>query len=474
MFEKLKGVLGGGDAQRESKSRKPRRRREVSRDDLLVALTECQTEASGAATFGSVGEREEPPFIDRLARKLGCAAIEECLDGQALDRMLFNDLLFRFIRRDQNIPLQLRPMLMILQPSYAKLGIIDPVFFKDGDHPGWRLLDSVAHAVIGWSPEFESAESSIQRRIEVMVGRLLLDFDRDPAVFAEVKEEFSAFAERDAATAAANEERTVRASRGREALEAVRQRTVEEIDVRLEHAPALPKVVEVILRDGWRNVLLKTGLQHGLDTPNWREAIRTIDLLVWSVSAETSKKQKGRLVREIPNIIMRIKEGLDSIAYSKEKRARLLEKLRECHLACIRGQDVWMATEGDTTTVLLGGEPQEPPLDEDEESSDMTSTDNFFWIGKSLPVGSWLELREARETKQRIKLAWKSQIADLCLFVDHRGDRAMELGYGELANLMRRGKALVLTDMERPFRERAIAYIEKHWREGRVTRTQAG
>jgi hypothetical protein len=475
MFERLKSVFAVGDGSQRRKPRVEKRGRRVSREELLNALSDLQVEESGAATFGSLEERANESFRERLAGKLGCSSIDLCLEGHELDRILFAELLFRFIHRDQNIPLQLRPMLESMQPSYAKLGILDPAFFKDEQHPGWRLLDTVACAVIGWSPEFENAESSVQRRIEVIVGRVLLDFEENIDLFVEVEKEFSGFAKHDAAEAKANEERTVRASRGREALEAVRQRTVEEIDVRLENTRALPKVVEVILRDGWRNVLLKTGLHDGLDSARWKEAIRTIELLIWSVSADTSKRHRRALVQEIPNIVSRLKAGLEEIAYSPEKRKRLMKKLRDVHLACIRGQDVWMSTEGDTTTVLLGGASRDEPLDgEAQESPDMTMTDNFFWIGKSLPEGSWLELREARTTKQRIKLAWKSQIADLCLFVDRRGDQVMELGYGELANMLRQGKALVLSDVEIPFRKRAVAYIEKHWWEEQAAKTQVG
>ncbi len=463
MFKRLKNALLGSRPAT-AKERPTPPPAAIERDQLLRTIEQIQDEQAGLATFSQIEEEDLTRFTPRLQQLLQRPDLEQALQEPEREPLAFINALFDFIAQDQNIPPQLRPLLTILHAPYAKLALLEPRFFSDSGHPAWRLLNNLAILVIGWSPEFENAEHSVQRRIELLVNRILTDFQRDPTIFRVIDLEFAEYVNREIAAGLANQERTLRTSRGNEVLQQVQAQVTQEIDEPLARNPLTPKVVEVLLRSAWRNVLLVNGLRHGLDSAQFQRAKRAAQTLLWSVTPDTVQHHRTTLLQIIPKLVTELQRGLEMINYDPQKSQRLLKKLQQCHLAALRGQDIWSATGENTEAILENTAIVSEAAQRARETPPpkaLTITNNFLWIAQSLPPGSWVELIEEERTKKRIKLAWKSELNGTILFVDRQGDQALEVSYEELARMMAEGQALLLSDTEKPFRERAIHFVVK-------------
>ncbi|HIE54165.1 MAG TPA: DUF1631 family protein [Chromatiaceae bacterium] len=79
---------------------------------------------------------------------------------------------------------------------------------------------------------------------------------------------------------------------------------------------------------------------------------------------------------------------------------------------------------------------------------------------RALREGQWVCWEELGVVEKRGKLAWRSEVADLLLFVDMRGRKLAELTTSELAAMFRQGRASLLADIDQPFMERALRHIQ--------------
>lgn len=457
MFQGLRRIFGRPRVA--SKQPPPASQPPISREELLQHLEAIQSQAASV----SLGSEECLGFslANRLKARLGPQRPLEQLAGDERQALLYADLLFRFLRQDIVLPTQLRPMLALLHAPYLRLMLLDPEFMRADQHPGWSLLNEIGRALVGWSPEFENSGNSLRRRVELAVGRMLTDFDGQIDLLEQISDEFARVSRSELQLARLTEDRTLRTLRGNDVLEGVQRRVRREVSGRIENNSGMPKVLELILQDVWKNVLLKIGLSKGLQSEDWRRAVRFMDSLLWTLSPDAGKQHREKVVQMLPLLNNQLRRGFAEINYDPEKRRRLTAGLQELHLACLRGSNVWGGGGDVTTTVILGsslrGERRRSGVQEQPSTED--AQDDFLWIANSLPEGSWLDLRDGERTRQRIKLAWRDSDGQSCLFVDRHGKRCAEIGCEQLADMLRKSHALVLSDTDQSFRIRFHRYL---------------
>ncbi|MCB2441630.1 DUF1631 domain-containing protein, partial [Listeria monocytogenes] len=95
---------------------------------------------------------------------------------------------------------------------------------------------------------------SLYQKIEQVVMRLLNDFVDDPAIFAELLEDFIAFTGAERRRSELLEQRTRDAEEGRAKAELARQDGAQVLNQRLL-GKGLPEVVVRLLRDAWSKVM---------------------------------------------------------------------------------------------------------------------------------------------------------------------------------------------------------------------------
>ena len=113
----------------------------------------------------------------------------------------------------------------------------------------------------------------------------------------------------------------------------------------------MPEVVERLLTEGWRDVMLLALLREGEDSEQWRQAVELAGRLVWSVQPKHEPTERQRLLKAIPELLSGLREGLNNISFDPHKAGRLFKALQACHIAALRGN--WISEEA--------GKPVAPP-----------------------------------------------------------------------------------------------------------------
>lgn len=447
VFQRLQDVL---HRYRDADGQAAAGQAEAEQPDLIDALSSIQERSLGAQSFAnnSIGLAQIHDVRRRLIDKIqNDGANPRHLKPVTQDTIDVVTMLFEFILGDQAIPDPLKVLLVRLQIPMLKVAVIDPGFFDEDRHPARNLLNSLAYAAARWTDDGDRSGGSLYGRIEAVVNRILLEFDQDATMFEAVNQEFNGSVIKELQSAEVSEERTVQTLRGKEKLEVVKLRVKLEIDRRLRGRKVLPPVVRTLLEQGWKDVLLLIGLRQGRDSEEWKQALRVMDRLLWSVAPETGRNERQKLLQEVPRIVRELREGLVYIAFDAAHLGHLLKELQMVHIANIRGK---------LPPTPAGGQASEPPR---ESERTPTPKDLFARKALDLPIGAWLELTDVDGQKRRIKLCWKSEVSDAYVFVNRRGQKVAELGLEELGGLFRNHRAELLRDIETPLTDRALSYM---------------
>ncbi|WP_411390237.1 DUF1631 domain-containing protein [Pseudomonas sp. MPB23] len=163
-------------------------------------------------------------LLTRVSVKSGKSRVVEDADEDVINLIA---LLFEFILNDRSVPDAFKALIARLQIPMLKVAVLDKSFFSRASHPARRLLNEIAAAVIGWSPQHDYPRDNLYVRIEQVVQRLLNEFVEDPAIFSQLLAQFGEFTANERRRSELLEQHTRNAEEGRVSTEAARQRVAE-------------------------------------------------------------------------------------------------------------------------------------------------------------------------------------------------------------------------------------------------------
>lgn len=437
----------------------------ISSSDLMRLLSHLQTHLP-AQSFDEVDVRQQlDHLLSRVSSKSGRSRVVGQVDEDVINLV---SMLFEFILDDRTLPDSLKALIGRMQIPMLKVAVLDKTFFSRGSHPARRLLNEIASAALGWAEQNDLQRDSLYQKIEQVVMRLLNDFDDDPAIFAELLEDFSAFSGDERRRSELLEQRTRDAEEGRARAEMARQEVERVLNQRL-FGRTLPEVVVGLLREAWSKVLLLTCLKHGTDSAQWQDAVATMDDLIWSVELHEEPESRARLLEMVPRLLKSLREGLASAAFDPFSTSEFFSRLENLHVQAFQrfkpveeappaesaapGQEsVALLDEGPALApgmvavveeIVLGGteearaQPAEELLAEDDEAVRQVD---------ALRVGSWVEIQEDDEHKLRCKLAAVIRPSGRYIFVNRTGMKVLEKSRMGLAVEFRRNAVRLLDD----------------------------
>lgn len=246
------------------------------------------------------------------------------------------NMMFEFILDDRNLAVPMKALIARLQIPFIKVAIADKSFFNKGGHPARRLLNELATASLGWQDDGKRKDP-LYKKVDAVVQRILSDFETDVNVFNELLADFISFVDKEKRRASILEQRTIDAEDGKAKAQLARSTVAAALDERIPSQP-LPDVAQKLLQEPWSNVLFLIYLKQGEDSEQWREALKTVDDLVWSVSAEPlSQEDRQYMLKLVPSILKRLRNGLESISYNPFEMTDLFKQLEKVHLIRLRG-----------------------------------------------------------------------------------------------------------------------------------------
>jgi hypothetical protein len=91
-------------------------------------------------------------LLTRVSVKSGKSRVVEEADEDVINLIA---LLFEFIRNDRSVPDAFKALIARLQIPLLKVAVLDKSLFSRASHPARRLLNEIAAAVMGWSPQHD-------------------------------------------------------------------------------------------------------------------------------------------------------------------------------------------------------------------------------------------------------------------------------------------------------------------------------
>ena len=309
---------------------------EITTQDLIKILSMAQQQNTISAPIASGAPVNLRSFLTELlhSETQTAAAINQVDD----DVINLVSMMFEFILDDRNLAAPMKALIGRLQIPMVKVAIADKTFFSKGGHPARRLLNEMAMACLGWqeSSEENQRKDSLFNKMEETVRAILTEFDTDMAIFERLLVDFRSFLDKEKRRAQILEQRTIDAEDGKAKSERARAQVDAELN-RICAGKELPLAVTKLLREAWANVMFITSLKQGVDGEDWRNCSATAQQLVWSVTAAMDKDNRQRLLKLVPELLQKLRTGLESISFSPFETTNLFKQLETVHLARLRG-----------------------------------------------------------------------------------------------------------------------------------------
>ena len=351
-------------------------------------------------------------------------------------------LLFDYIFRDPSIPESLRSLFSRLQVPILKTALIDRSFFSNKKHPARRLLDHLAAAAIGatgdagYCAAFELVTAGI-------IDEVCRDFKVDVATFDVADSRLLEFVD--------SEQKKVSAALDVEVVQAL---AVEQSESDRSHVRALirdklagldvPFDVRSFSETVWADYLTEIRVKLGPDSSAGRTAEKTLDDLLWSITAKERTAQKARLASLVPAIVRSLRAGAAAVKVAADRVQPCLDVMFRMHMAAIKPKAAVPAP-------LM---PAAPPADA-ITGTGVEKIENIHDFVNELVVGTWLAFGEHGNTTNA-RLSWVSPLRSKYIFTSRARTKAIVVTPEELAWQLGAGKATVVVEPV-PLFDRAVS-----------------
>ncbi len=359
-------------------------------------------------------------------------------------------MLFDVVFDEESIPDHLKALIARLQIPVLKAAMLDRGFFSHRDHPARRMLDSIAGLSVRVSRDAEGG--ALLKEIAGIVNRVLQEFDQDVSVFEQASSQLEALEQQ-----------------LEQVMDEGLQQDIEKLqqDERIEVAPIVvhdfinrcladltaPKTIQDFLRSDWARLLMADYAREGEMGAHFNNHVETMRELAWSVQPKQDMDARLMLVRILPGLLKRLREGIAEIGMPTKDSERYFAELVTLHANAVRPQPKSVPLpEMDAAEPVQAEEsgevmttPAEPAVAETvAEPATPEIEDEFTLRARNLDKGDWVEFHYDDGTFRWARLGWVSGIKNTYLFSDPDGMNSFSIGVHRLAEKLRTGEAVVV------------------------------
>ena len=330
----------------------------------------------------------------------------ECIN---LVRMLFEHVL-----RDPQMPQAVRRIVRLLQLPLLRAALRDPGVLTDTGHPVRVLFREIGAESIGWVPEGDAENDEFLRFVQLLVVRVLSDFDRDLTIFHQCLEDMRRYISARKGSVRVLEQRTLVAETGRAQAQAAREAIAQLIGGATEDI-ALPQMVTGFLRGKWSDALFVIRLRDGAGSEEWGQAVEATGRLIALAGADAS-------AGDFAPISAGIRAGLARLGLDEATVEQMTDDLE--------------SALGTSKVLSPGGAPVRPAR--------AAASVRFLQIVDKLAPDTWIEFRIPGVTTYRARLLTRIPRTGQFLFVNREGAKASDWSREELALAVEHGEAVIL------------------------------
>lgn len=449
----------------------------------LAALTFLQQGGVAVSNDASAGFDVDPTamaagHVNILHGIKGSPVIQEL--GKAGDMTIdIVAMLFDYILDEPTIPDAMRALIGRLQIPVLKVALMEREFFTRKSHPARQLLNRLASTAVSWDDKLGN-EDPLYRKIESIVQTIIDKFEDDTSLFETLLNDLDSFLQQEEERAEVRAERSVKVMEGQERLEVAKASTLKEIEPRVSENVDLDFIREFVTGH-WKNLLFVICARQGKDSDAWKQAVATMDELIWSVKPKHTLEDRKRLVAMQPALLENLRAGMERLSVPPTERDNFIAKLVHTHgrTAVNRDdsedeqeqakQDDTGATQ-QTAVVVTDIAPVTNVTTASQKATEEATAptvsaepidDECSAKVEQLKTGIWLEILDENGVVTRAKLSWVSPITGTYLFTDRQGLKAGNYTREELTGMMRGARARVLNNA--PLMDRAVGTVLKQY-----------
>ena len=437
----------------------------VGQQELFDILTNIQQSlkvdrAPGAGSTNEITDHElekidVPESINKLLLQTKDTSKANAVDQQSADIISLVSLLYEAIWQDNSVALPIKELIGRTQITIIKVALSDTTFFNRENHPARSILNEFASAAIGWTEVRDLENDSLYQKMNELVSRILIEYTNDIDLFNELLKDFRLFRARLAAKSHHLEQRIMRANERDERIEDIRELADQKIAERILGRD-LPAFIQEFLDEVYHKFMVMLLLKEGPGSNAWKQAINTIDVLLWTVQPKDHADDRARLDTVNPRLLNNLRKALRITKLESLEIDRLIAELTTIQEASFAQHEQSLiapniAAEFTGTEVEL----QDPSSENaqpartikqaiiveaiDEDDPHMQAVDQ---VG----VGDWFEFLGEADQTIRCKLAAKINVIDKYIFVTQQGVKVVEKTRAGLARELKDGTVKLISD----------------------------
>ena len=351
-------------------------------------------------------------------------------------------MMFQSILTEDGIPAVMRVWFARLQMPVLRVAVSEPDFFASLEHPARRLIDRMGACVMGLDNASRTIGDALEREIKRVVQVVEAYPDTGRRVFQTVLVEFEKFLEHFFKNENSASKKGVSLAQQVEQRETLAIQFTIELRKMLNDVP-VQEGVRLFLFQVWADVLATAAVKFGRQSPEIKSLKKAASELIWSASAKVTRDERADVLRRLPPLLKRLREGMASASMSAERQDERIQALNNALAAAFTAKAAVIPNERLTELMerlesieeLLPDSDEALEIDESmvldlsgHESSELEvvsdggtlPTPPMLAWARELMVGSWYML-DYRGRNEPVQLSWHGLKRQLSLFVTPTG-----------------------------------------------------
>lgn len=419
---------------------KPHRQPDVAPVDGVASESRSSTSAArpGAEQVVVSGQGQHVTIDPELLKVLQLREAKQ-RESQAQE-------LLSFVGEMPNMTGSLAAWLEQLNGLLVREAVADRTFFHNSEHPLREIVDGLGHLqMFRRRPDLALADDPLQQRVTEVLEPVRHE-QVDETTLRAVATSLGTLIDEQSRLYQRNVERVAEASEGRDRLRQAREAVVAELNRRYA-GRQIPAVVPELLEVGWRAVL-ELALLGARGADRYQGLLQTLNRLIRQLGGEAV--EDGMDPIDPMELLACIENELATVSFDPFRRTAVESRLR-AELINPGSKPVELVTHS-----ALGARTEEKGTDTPPAGIAESAWRQALGQCATIKVGDQLQLLDAPDDGQELRVAWIRADRGLYTLIDYRGLRVRDISLYDLAlGFYRRRIKLDRAD-GRPLSERAV------------------
>ena len=268
---------------------------------------------------------------------------------------------------------------------------------------------------------------------------------------------------------------------GEDVLDEINELVTQKIDERILDRE-LDTFIADLLQNPFHKFMELLVLEEGPDSSAWKQAINTIDVLLWTVESHDQSGDREKLETVNPRLIKNLRKAFKIAAVDPNIIEVLISNLEKLQKDSFPEEEKTQGTApAEAEALALDDEPAQPsdttsdagtPIEVDFGGETEDECNPFLEKIEGLTVGTWVEFVGEDEKNTRSKLAAKINAIDKFIFVNRQGVKILEKTTNELAQELEAETLRIISDGL--LFSRALESVVSTLRENRIEQHTGG